>query len=198
MSVHLGSDLIVSALEKAGAKFAFGIPGGTLAGIFHSLSASKQIQVVLAQHESTAAYMAMGNYLFGDRDAIPVVFTTSGPGATNAITGVAAALEERVPMVVITANVPTGMRGKRAMQDSFDSGIDVIKIFDPICVTSTLLHSLIGVEDTILTLFHQARKHSCPVHLNIPGDVSMKVLPPPLKAAPFTLPSLEIEPRNIE
>lgn len=172
MSKILGADLVVQALEKVGAQWAFGITGGPFAAVFHSLSNSQKIRVVLTQHETSAGYMALGSYLFSNPRRIPIVFSTSGPGATNIITGVAAAFEEKVPLFLLTGNVAKDLRHKRPAQDSFSSGTNAIHMFEPVTHATKVLDSLQDLDQLIFSLYETALQKSGPVHLNVPAHVA--------------------------
>lgn len=173
-----GADLIVSTLESLGVKHAFGIPGGPLSGLFTRLSNSRQIKVTLSQHETAAAYIAMGTYLFGnDRQAIPIVFATAGPGMLNLITGVASAMEERVPLFVLTANIALDLRGAGAVQDSYEGALNGIGMFDSLTAKNEILRRIEDADAVIRNLYETALHRSRPVHLNVPADVAHRELP---------------------
>lgn len=179
--IKLQASKIVEALEDCGAEYAFGIPGGSIAGVFHSLSNSKKIRTVMTQHESAAGFMAIGCYLFSQRRSVPIVFTTAGPGAVNALTGVTAAWEEKVPLFLLTANVSSKLKGKRAAQDSYDTGINIGKMFSAVTARSTVLPTIEGVDRLVEELYALALRESMPVHLDIPGDISMAPLIAPAR-----------------
>lgn len=172
----LVADLIVKSLEEAGVAWAFGISGGPLAGIFRALSVSKKIRVIMTQHESAAGFLAVGNYLYSEKRSVPVVFGTSGPGSTNIITGVTAAFEEKVPLIVVTANIASKLKGKRATQDSFETGINTIKMLSPVTSSTLVLDSTDDLDKKIKLLYQTALMSSLPVHLNVPGDIAHMVV----------------------
>ncbi len=176
--IKLGSTRIINGLEQAGCEWAFGIPGGPMSSVFHSLVNSKKIRTVITQHESAAGFMAIGSYLFSRERRIPVVFATAGPGAVNAMAGITAAWEEKVPLLFLTANVSSLNKGRRAAQDSFETGIDICKMFEPITSRTIVLDAIDDVEKVILGLYRQSQQSSMPVHLNLPGNISMKLLSP--------------------
>ncbi|MBN1114868.1 MAG: thiamine pyrophosphate-binding protein [Oligoflexia bacterium] len=169
----LNSELIVRTFEHLGIRSAFGIPGGPLTPLYNSLCASKVISTTLCQHEGGAAYMALGRSVCRKNDNdIGLCFSTAGPGATNLMTGVAAAFEERVPIFVLTANPSTKHKGKGANQDSFETGINIVSMFSHITCKSVMLeqgHNIVGI---INGLFKTAKKQKKPAHLNIPMDIS--------------------------
>ena len=172
--VQSWSDFIALTLAQLGARSAFGIPGGPIADLFQAFSRSKEIRTVLCQHEAGAAFAAMGHTLYSPTGALGVCFGTSGPGLTNLITGVAAAHQERVPIFVITGNVSTDVLGKGAVQDSFHTGIDGLRMLESVVCASV---SLTGHEDpskVVTELYQKALKERLPVHLNIPANVGRK------------------------
>lgn len=173
----LGADRIVQALERENLRWAFGIPGGPLSGVFHALSVSSKIQVVLTQHETPAAYMAAGAYLFSRPRTVPIVFATSGPGATNVLTGVASAFEEKIPVILITANVAKDLKGKRAAQDSYETGIDTLKMLSPVTADTEVLESVEDIDRMIPHIHRLALERSLPVHMNVPGHIAHQVIP---------------------
>ena len=126
----LNADLIVKTLEVLGIRSSFGIPGGAIHTFYNALCGSQIIKTTLCQHEGGAAYMALGRSICRQNENdIGLCFSTTGPGATNLITGVAAAYEERVPLFVVTANISIHNKGKYAVQDSLETGVDIVKMF---------------------------------------------------------------------
>lgn len=174
---QIGADLVVRELEFLGVRIGLGIPGGPLSGIFQALSQSKTIQFVLSQHETTAAFMAMGYYLFSEAKTLPVVCVTSGPGLTNLVTGLASAHEERVPIFVISGNISESQKGMGAMQDSFDSGINAIQMLQPITAGNHILKDLRSASHEIKHLARTAIEMSMPVHLMVPADIAHQPIP---------------------
>lgn len=172
----LGAQKIVRDLEDSQLNIAFGIPGGPLSGIFHSLSVSKKIEVILTQHETSAAFMALGYYLFSQKQTVPIVFATSGPGLTNVVTGLAAAFEECVPLFLLTANVATNIKGKRPAQDSFETGINGLRMLESVVCRTEILLNIKDSDFLIRELLKEAKSKSRPVHLNIPGDVAHQII----------------------
>lgn len=176
--IEIYSDQIVATFEDLGFRAAFGIPGGAVCTIFNSLSRSQQIRIHLAQHECGAAYMAMGRSLVSQGKEMGLCFGTSGPGITNMITGVAAAFEERVPIFVVTGNVASTLRGRGAAQDAFDTGIDAVRMLDPITARSVTVLDPVELVPTILDLFELAEQSKRPVHLNVPVDIASRRISP--------------------
>jgi acetolactate synthase-1/2/3 large subunit len=118
---------IVAALVEAGSDTFFGIPGGPVAAMFDAILSTPGARLVRSGHESAAAFEAAGFYRATGR--VPVVVVTSGPGATNALTGVASAHVESVPMVVLCGDVAWAAEGKVLLQDSGPEGLDVEHMF---------------------------------------------------------------------
>ena len=118
-----GAEALMRSLEKEGVDFVFGLPGGANLPIYDALVDAK-IRHILVRHEQSAAHMADG-YARIKRKA-GVCFATSGPGATNLITGIATAYADSSPMVAVTGQVPLEMIGKDAFQET-----DIIGIANP-------------------------------------------------------------------
>lgn len=188
--VEIYADKIVATLEDLGIRTAFGIPGGAVCTIFNSLSRSRIIKTLLAQQECGAAYMALGRSLISQSQEMGLCFGTSGPGITNLITGVAAAFEERVPIFVLTGNVASTLRGRGAAQDAFDTGIDAVRMFDPITARSITVLDPEDLVPLIRELYELAIRTKLPVHLNVPVDLaSRRVSSPELPPQKITVSS---------
>jgi acetolactate synthase-1/2/3 large subunit len=121
------SQRLVDTLVEAGADTFFGVPGGPVIGIFDAVLRSPSARLVESRHETAAAFEAAGFYRATGR--VPVVVLTAGPGATNAVTGIASAYLERVPMVVICGDVAWARDGKRLLQDCGPEGLDLEHMF---------------------------------------------------------------------
>jgi acetolactate synthase I/II/III large subunit len=118
---------IVSALVDAGSDTFFGIPGGPVAPMFDAILQNAGARLVRSKHEAAAAFEAAGYHRATGK--VPVVVVTSGPGATNVLTGVASAHFEGVPMVVLCGDVAWAAEGKRLLQNSGPEGLDVEHMF---------------------------------------------------------------------
>ena len=119
------ADLLVSYLEQIGVEYVFGIPGGAIEPLFNALARSERRggpRHVLARHESGAAFMADG--YARETGRLGVCCSTSGPGATNLITGVSCAHDNGVPLLVITAQPALPLHGRNALQESACTGIN--------------------------------------------------------------------------
>lgn len=118
---------VVEALLAAGVDTFFGVPGGPISPLFEAVLSTEGATLIESRHESTAAFSAMGFYRATGR--VPAVLVTAGPGATNAVTGVAAAFSERVPMVVICGDVAWASTGGRMAQDTGPEGVAAEQLF---------------------------------------------------------------------
>ena len=136
-------DLLVSYLEQLGVEYVFGIPGGAIEPFYNALARSERRggpRAVIARHETGAAFMADG--YARNTGKLGVVCSTTGPGATNMVTGVASAYENHVPMLVITAQTAISSFGRGAFQDSSGDGVDIVNIYQSI----TRYNSLVSHE----------------------------------------------------
>lgn len=163
---------LVTRLAELGARLAFGIPGGPIVHVFHALATSERIRFVLSQHEAGAAFAAMGAAFVRSAREVPICLATAGPGATNLITGVAAADHERVPLFVLTGNVATHLRGKGAVQDSSRDALDIVRMLEPITARSVTVERAEELVPVAEELYELALATLRPVHLNVPVDVS--------------------------
>ncbi len=111
-----GSELVVRALKELNVKYIFGYPGGSVLDLYDALFQQEDIEHILVRHEQAATHMADG-YARATGD-VGVVLATSGPGATNCITGIATAYMDSIPMVVLSGQVPTGLIGDDAFQET--------------------------------------------------------------------------------
>ncbi len=116
-----GAEILVESLVAKGVEFVFGYPGGAVLPIYDALFGDERIRHILVRHEAGAAHAAEGYARATGKPG--VVLVTSGPGATNAVTGIADAFMDSIPMVVITGQVPTGLIGTDAFQEADTVGI---------------------------------------------------------------------------
>ncbi len=159
-----GARSLMVALEKEGVDIAFGLPGGANLPIYDELYKSN-IRHILARHEQSAAHMADG---FGRVSRRPgVCFATSGPGATNIVTGIATAQADSAPMVAITGQVPLKMIGRDAFQES-----DIIGISNPIVKYAFQPTSATEIPEVVKKAFYiSSTGRPGPVLIDIPKDV---------------------------
>jgi acetolactate synthase-1/2/3 large subunit len=166
------SDLIVACLEQIGVEYVFGVPGGAIEPFYNALARSQRrgrIFPVIARHESGAVFMADG--YARDSGRLGVCCTTTGPGVTNAITGVASAYQDEIPTLVITAQTPLESFGRGAVQESSCTGIDTVAMMAHCTHYNTLVSHAGQLERKLgaaITIALQARG---PAHLSIPLDI---------------------------
>ncbi|NQZ10899.1 MAG: thiamine pyrophosphate-binding protein, partial [Algicola sp.] len=137
---YTSADLIVEYLEHLGVEYIFGIPGGAIEPLYNALAKSGRKggpKAVISRHEAGAAFMADGYAI--ETGKLGVVCATTGPGTTNLITGVASALADNVPLLVITAQTALPKFGKDAFQDSSCAAIDTVAMFRHCTRFSTLV-----------------------------------------------------------
>ncbi len=172
---------ILEQLEREGVTHIFGVPGGPLTSFFGALRARDRIRYVLARHEEGAAFMASSHARV--RRGLAVCCVTSGPGATNALTGVAGAWADSLPVLYLTGQVATRMFGLGAIQESTWHGVDVVEVFRPVTKLSTMLGT---AETGMRHLRHALRTATTgrpgPVHLNLPADIARAMVPYDVRA----------------
>ena len=171
--VFQASDLIISFLEQIGVEYIFGIPGGAIEPLYNAMARSARrggIRPIVARHETGAAFMADGYTQQTGR--IGVCCATTGPGATNLITGVADAYENHVPMLVLTAQTPLPTFGRGAFQESSCTGIDTVGMFAHCTRYNSLVSHVDQLQHKLIAAIMTAHKSpKGPVHLSIPTDV---------------------------
>ncbi|MBI4676736.1 MAG: thiamine pyrophosphate-binding protein [Elusimicrobia bacterium] len=163
------ADLLIKHLEQEGVRFIFGIPGGPIMPLYAALAGSRSIRPVLAKHEEGAAFMADGYARASG--SFGVCCTTTGPGATNALTGVAVAYADHIPLLLLTAQVPTRQFGRGAFQESSQEAVDVVSIYRPVTKWSVMVQHperAAAVIRTALRVMTSGRPG--PVHVNLPMD----------------------------
>ena len=162
----LGAQAIVASLEAEGVDVVFGYPGGQALRIYDALFDSTQITHILARHEQGAVHMADGYARSTGRPGVAIV--TSGPGATNTVTGIATAYMDSVPLIVITGQVPRAVIGTDSFQES-----DIVGITMPVVKHSFLLQSTEELTRTIREAFHIAvTGRPGPVLIDVPSDIA--------------------------
>lgn len=161
-----GAQILIESLKKEGVKYIFGYPGGVVLHIFDVLYDEKDIQLILTRHEQGAAHAADGYARASGKAGVCLV--TSGPGATNIVTGVATAYMDSIPMVVITGQVPTMLIGNDAFQEA-----DIVGITRPCTKYNFLVKDVNDLARTIKEAFYIATTgRPGPVLIDIPRDVS--------------------------
>jgi acetolactate synthase-1/2/3 large subunit len=161
-----GSDIFVRCLKEEGVEFIFGYPGGAVLPIYDSLYQQEDVQHIMVRHEQAATHAADGYARATGRPG--VVLVTSGPGATNAVTGIATAYMDSIPMVVFTGQVPTALIGNDAFQE-----VDNVGITRPCVKHNFLVKDVNDLALTIKKAFYVATTgRPGPVVVDIPKDVS--------------------------
>ena len=162
-----GSEILIRSLQAEGVKFLWGYPGGAVLYIYDALYKQDSIEHVLVRHEQAAVHAADG-YARATGE-VGVALVTSGPGVTNAVTGIATAYMDSIPMVIITGQVPTPAIGLDAFQEC-----DTVGITRPIVKHNFLVKDVRDLAMTMKKAFHIARTgRPGPVVVDIPKDVSM-------------------------
>lgn len=171
------AELIISYLEKAGVQYVFGIPGGAIEPLYNALARSERRggpKAIVARHESGAAFMASG--YARETGNIGVCIATSGPGATNLITGVSCAYESRTPLLVITGQPAMPSFGKHAFQESGCPGVNTLGMFEHCTRYNSLVSHVDQVENKLINaLMHTQHMQPGPAHLSIPLDILRSV-----------------------
>lgn len=163
-----GAQIIIETLIEQGVTDVFGYPGGQVLNIYDELyKASDRINHVLAAHEQGASHAADGYSRVTGK--VGVVIATSGPGATNLVTGIATAMLDSIPMVAITGNVPTSLIGKDSFQE-----INIMGITLPITKHNYFVTDVNELADTIREAFQIAKSgRPGPVLIDVPKDVQI-------------------------
>jgi acetolactate synthase I/II/III large subunit len=162
-----GSDILVKCLQAEGVRYLWGYPGGAVLYIYDALYKQDSIRHVLVRHEQAAVHAADG-YARATGE-VGVALVTSGPGVTNAVTGIATAYMDSIPMVIVTGQVPTPAIGLDAFQEC-----DTVGITRPIVKHNFLVKDVRELAPTLKKAFHIARTgRPGPVVVDIPKDVSL-------------------------
>ncbi len=160
-----GAEIFVDCLKKEGVRHIFGYLGGVVLGIFDLLYDDRDIQLILTRHEQGAVHGADGYARSTGRPG--VVLVTSGPGATNTVTGIATAYMDSIPIVVFTGQVPTTLIGNDAFQEA-----DIVGITRPCTKHNYLVKDVNDLARTIKEAFHIATTgRPGPVVVDLPKDV---------------------------
>ena len=161
-----GAEIILESLKKLGVKHIFGYPGGVILNIFDLLHDDKDLKLILTRHEQGAVHAADGYARATGKPG--VVLVTSGPGATNTVTGIANASMDSIPVVVLTGQVPTLLIGNDAFQEA-----DIIGITRPCTKYNILAKDVKELASQLKELFHIATTgRPGPVLIDLPKDVT--------------------------
>ena len=185
-----GSEIIIECLKEQGVDTVFGYPGGTILNVYDALyKHSDEIHHVLTSHEQGASHAADGYARATGR--VGVCMATSGPGATNLVTGIATAHMDSIPMVAITANVATGLLGRDSFQE-----VDIAGVVMPITKYSMIVKDIHDLAPAIRRAFTIAQSgRPGPVLVDVTKDVTAAVTEytyqEPTPIAPYTAEMLE-------
>lgn len=164
-----GAQMVIEALKLEGVKNVFGYPGGAVLNIYDEIYKQDHFKHFLTRHEQ-AAVMAADGYARSSGD-VGVAIVTSGPGFTNAVTGIATAYSDSTPMVIISGQVPTSLIGTDAFQE-----IDAVGISRPCTKHNYLVKSASELPRIIKEAFYIAKSgRPGPVHIDIPKDVTAEM-----------------------
>ncbi|GGF61081.1 acetolactate synthase 3 large subunit [Alteromonas lipolytica] len=165
MKMMSGAAMVVEALKDVGVTHVFGYPGGAVLDIYDALFAQDDVKHVLVRHEQAAAHMADGYARSTGKTG--TVLVTSGPGATNTITGIATAYMDSIPMVVLSGQVPSMHIGEDAFQET-----DMVGCSRPIVKHSFLVKRAVDIPDAIAKAYYIANTgRPGPVVVDLPKDI---------------------------
>ena len=177
MELLSGGEMIMRALREEGVKMIFGYPGGAVLHIYDALYQQDAVEHILVRHEQAAVHAADG--FARSTGEVGVSLVTSGPGATNAITGIATAYMDSIPLVVISGNVPSHLMGTDAFQET-----DMIGCCRPIVKHSFLVRSIEEIPSVMKKAFYIAKSgRPGPVVVDVPKDMTA-----PTEKRPFEYP----------
>lgn len=165
MSMMSGAEMVVQTLKDLGVKHVFGYPGGAVLDIYDALFAQDDVEHTLVRHEQAAAHMADG---YARATGLTgTVLATSGPGATNTLTGIATAYMDSIPMVVLSGQVPQQHIGEDAFQET-----DMIGCSRPIVKHSFMVKRAVDIPKTIAQAYYIANSgRPGPVVVDLPKDI---------------------------
>ncbi len=171
-----GAEMVVKSLSALRVKYIFGYPGGSVLDIYDAIFQQDEIEHILVRHEQAATHMADGySRATGE---VGVVLATSGPGATNCVTGIATAYMDSIPMVVLAGQVASSLIGDDAFQET-----DIVGCTRPIIKHSFNCRSLADIPDAIAKAFYLARTgRPGPVVIELPKDILV-----PQNKGPFSI-----------
>ena len=160
-----GAQILLECLKREGVKHIFGYPGGVVLDIYDELTRHPDIRHILVRHEQAAAHAADGYARASAK--VGVALVTSGPGATNTVTGIASAYMDSIPIVVFTGQVPTALIGNDAFQE-----VDIVGITRPCTKHNYLVKDVKQLASTVHEAFHIARSgRPGPVLVDLPKDI---------------------------
>jgi acetolactate synthase-1/2/3 large subunit len=160
-----GAEITVRCLQEEGVEFLFGYPGGAVLPLYDAIFKQDKFKHILVRHEQAAVHAA--DAYARSTDKVGVVLVTSGPGVTNAVTGIATAYMDSIPMVIVTGQVPTHAIGEDAFQE-----VDTVGVTRPCVKHNFLVKDIKDLAATIKKAFYLARTgRPGPVLVDIPKDV---------------------------
>ena len=166
MELLSGADMLIRSLEDEGVELIFGYPGGSVLHIYDALYRHKTIEHFLVRHEQAAAHMADGYARVTGK--VGVVLATSGPGATNTVTGIATAYMDSIPMVILSGQVPSHLVGEDAFQET-----DMLGVSRPIVKHSFSVRLADQIPEIIKKAFYIASTgRKGPVLIDLPKNVT--------------------------
>ncbi|MRI58218.1 MAG: acetolactate synthase, large subunit, biosynthetic type, partial [Epsilonproteobacteria bacterium] len=169
MATISGAQMVVEAMREEGVEVVFGYPGGAIMNVYDEIYKHRYFKHILTRHEQAAVHAADGYARATGK--VGVAFVTSGPGFTNAVTGLATAYMDSIPMVVISGQVPLSMIGTDAFQE-----IDAVGISRPCTKHNYLVKSAAELPKILAEAFYIARTgRPGPVHVDIPKDVTAEL-----------------------
>ncbi len=169
MAKMSGAQMVVEAMREEGVEVVFGYPGGAIMNVYDEIYKHRYFEHILTRHEQAAVHAADGYARATGR--VGVAFVTSGPGFTNAVTGLATAYMDSIPIVVISGQVPLSMIGTDAFQE-----IDAVGISRPCTKHNFLVKSAKELPQILAEAFYLARSgRPGPVHVDIPKDVTAEI-----------------------
>ncbi|MCB1868702.1 MAG: acetolactate synthase 3 large subunit [Gammaproteobacteria bacterium] len=161
-----GAEIVIQCLKEEGVEYVFGYPGGAVLHIYDALFKQNDVKHILARHEQGATHAADGFARSSGKPGVALV--TSGPGATNAVTGIATAYMDSIPMVVLTGQVPSPFIGSDAFQE-----VDTVGITRPCVKHNFLIKDVRDIASTFRKAFYLATSgRPGPVVIDIPKDVT--------------------------
>ncbi|MGC2457332.1 MAG: acetolactate synthase 3 catalytic subunit [Gallionellaceae bacterium] len=161
-----GAEIAIRCLQEEGVEYVFGYPGGAVLFIYDALFNQDKVKHILVRHEQAALHAADG--YARSTDKVGVALVTSGPGATNAVTGIATAYMDSIPLVIISGQVPTSYIGEDAFQE-----VDTVGITRPCVKHNFLVKDVRNLASTIKKAFYLAKSgRPGPVLVDIPKDIS--------------------------
>jgi acetolactate synthase-1/2/3 large subunit len=181
-----GAEMIVAALRAEAVQYIWGYPGGAALPIYDALSKQDHVKHILVRHEQGALHAADG--FARATGEVGVALVTSGPGVTNAVTGIATAHFDSIPLVIIAANVPTSVIGEDAFQEC-----DAVGITRPVTKHNFMVREVSELPNVLKKAFYLAKSgRPGPVLVDVPKDVLLNrasfVYPQSVKIRSYSLP----------